>query len=97
MYKDNINEIRNKALLSYQLASIIESGQMDLEKGIPRIKDFIRDLVETLDKMYAIENNTEALNNDVAYDFEYESLFEPIEVNPETLSSIEDYLRTNKI
>ena len=91
MYKDNITEVK-KAILFFQLASIIESGEIDLTKDLHGIKDTNRDLVETLDKVYAIKNNTEILYNDAVCDLGYESLFESIEINKE-LSKMEDFLR----
>ena len=77
----------------YQLASMVESGGTDLDKFLQIIRNTSIDLMEILDK--AIEDSNLITFDDVVYDPEHESLFMPIEVNPETLSMIEDYLKNS--
>ena len=95
MYKDDLIEARNKVIHLFQLASMVETGGMELEKCLQMIQDTSQDLVEILD--IALEDNNVIIPKDVATDYDYESLFEPIEVNPETLSMLEDYLETPTI
>ena len=76
----------------YQLASMVESGGMDLEKCLQTIRDTSQDLMEILDK--AMDDSNRIISDDVVCDLEYKSLFEPLEVNTETLIKIRGYLET---
>ena len=95
MYKDDLIEARNKVNHLFQLASMVENGGMELEKCLQMVRDTSQDLIEILD--IALEDNNTIIPKDVATDYDYESFFEPIDVNPETLSMIEDYLETPTI
>lgn len=87
MSQDELVEFRNKAIQFYQLAVMMDSGGADVKHCIETLKKNSKSMINSLDKVI----NENSLKGQII-NGEYESLFEPIEVNEETLLQIRGYL-----
>ena len=90
--KENLTELRNKVIQFYQTVLLIESGGISLEESIEKMKGISRFMMDSIDA--ALEDYSDSK---ARYDEVYNSFFKPIEVNPETLSKIKDYLEPYKL
>ena len=91
--KDNLIELRNKVIQFYQIASLIESGGLGLKDGVEKMKEVSKNMMDTVEK--AIEDQSKI--NWKAHDPVFNSLYEPIEVDAETLSKIKYYLKLYEV
>ena len=87
MNKDNLIELRNKVIQLFQITSLIESGGLEVKESVDMMRDISKFMMESIET--AIEAQYKSEN---VYDPAYDLLYEPIEVSPETLSTLEDYL-----
>ena len=89
MDKDSLIELRNKIIQFYQFISLIETKGIGLEEALEKMKTISKSMMDS------IEGNIKVQTSPI--DTAYDKLLKPIDLCPETLLKLEDYLKPYKI